>query len=178
MKTLLSCLLITIMVMSVGILVVNAEGLPESVQSQSRKDAVETKVWEKFDKSGPIKFLQVQHTAAASDAGTASQLDGSFGERLIEINVDSSIEGDTAVWTLENKGPGTVWVVANSDGLKETIEVKKGDPVNLETKVVDGYCYLVVDSDGRDKTTLSIKAKVGETDAKTTRGKSMKILWF
>jgi hypothetical protein len=173
-----------IAVISLGLLAAEAiiakEGeLPESVAMQSRKDAKESQGWEKFDKSGPAKFLQVQHTAAASDSGSASTLDGSVGERLIEVKVAPSMESGMVAWTLENKGPGTVWVLAHSDGvLDEAVEMKAGDSASMETKLVDRYCYIVVDSDGKDETTLSIKAKTGETDAKTVRGKSMSILWF
>lgn len=159
--------------------VATAEELPESVKSQMRKGSKESEGWDKFDKSGPAKFLQVQHTAAASEAGSADKLDGSFGERLIEVLLDSSVEADAVAWTLENKGPGTVYVVASSDGeLKESVAIEAGASAEVSTKVVDAYCYLVVDTDGRDETTLSIKAKAGETEAKTVRGKSMSILWF
>jgi hypothetical protein len=181
MKKLIYLLLVAMIVMSVMNVIsqAHAEGLPESVQSQSRRDAKETEVWKKFDKSGPVKFLQVEHTAAASEKGMASKLDGSYGERLIEIKVEPSIEDKIVAWSLENKGPGTVWVIAHSDGMMdEAMEIQVDASVSLETKLVDGYCYIVVDSDGKDETTLSIKAKCGETDAKTVRGKSMNILWF
>ncbi|PIE33168.1 hypothetical protein CSA56_12625 [candidate division KSB3 bacterium] len=178
MKTLLSCLLVTIFIVGVSSLPAFAEDLPDVVKSQSRKGATETEIWKKFDKSGAVKFLQVQHTAAASKAGTAAKLDGSFGERLLEIEVDSSIESEFVVWTLENKGPGIVWAVAKSDGLEKAVEIKPEESASLETTIAEGYCYIVVDSDGRNETTLKVTAKAGETDAKTVRGKSMKILWF
>lgn len=153
--------------------------LPMSVQNQSRRDIKETEEWKKFDSSGPVKFLQVEDTAAASAPGTASTLDGSIGERLIEVKIDSSIQAETVAWNVENKGPGVIWVVASSDdSVAEAVEIQVGTTVELEVKLVDGYCYLVVDSDGKDETTVSIKAKAGETDAKTTRGKSMTVLWF
>ena len=163
-----------------GEAIIAKEGeLPESVKMQSRKDAKESQGWEKFDRSGPVKFLQVEHTAAASESGSVSVLDGSIGERLIEIKVAPSIESDMVAWTLENKGPGTVWVLAHSDGvLDEAIEIKAGDSASMETKLIDRYCYIVVDSDGKDETTLSIKAKAGATDAKTVRGKDMSVSWF
>jgi hypothetical protein len=173
-----------ISVISLGFLageaiIAQEDKLPESVKMQSRRDAKESQGWEKFDKSGPAKFLQVEHTAAASDSGSASALDGSVGERLIEIKVAPSMESDMVAWTLENKGPGTVWVLAHSDGvLDEAIAIAAGDSASMETKLVDRYCYVVVDSDGKDETTLSIKAQAGETEAKTVRGKDMSILWF
>ncbi len=160
-------------------LVALAEELPESVKNQVRKGSEESEGWDKFDKSGPVKFLQVQHTAAASEAGSAGKLDGSFGERLLEVLLDSSTDADAVVWTLENKGPGAVSVVASSDGeLKESIAIEAGASAELSTKVADAYCYIVVDSDGKNETTLGIKAKAGDVEAKTVRGKSMKILWF
>ena len=174
-----TALTLIIVMFTSGASFVKAADLPESVQSQSRKDAEETEVWKKFDKSGSVRFLQVQHTAAASEAGTASTLDGSFGERLIEVKVDDSIEGEEIVWMLENKGPGGVWVIAENTGtLEAAIEIPPKASIELETKLKDGYGYIVVDSDGKDETTLSLKGKVGETDAKTVRGKSMSILWF
>jgi len=42
----------------------------------------------------------------------------------------------------------------------------------------DRYTYIVVDNEGGGKTSLDIKAKCGEIDARTTRGKSMLIIWF
>ena len=72
MKKLMSCLLITIMVVSVSSLLAAAQELPESVKSQARKDAKESAVWQKFDKSGAVKFLQVEDTAAASEPGKAA----------------------------------------------------------------------------------------------------------
>ena len=156
-----------------------AEELPESVKKQLRKGSDESEGWDKFDKSGPVKFLQVQHTAAASEAGSADKLDGSFGERAIEVLLDSSIEADVVTWALENKGPGSVFVVTSSDGeLKESIAIEAGASAELSTKVADAYCYIVVDSDGRDETTVNISAKAGDAEAKTVRGKSMSILWF
>jgi hypothetical protein len=82
-------------------------------------------------------------------------------------------------WSLENKGPGVVWVIASSDdGVAEAVEVQAEATVELEVKLMDGYCYLVVDSDGKDETTVSIKAAAGEEAAKTVRGKDMAISWF
>ena len=105
-------------------------------------------------------------------------MDGSVGERLIEVKLDPSIESESIAWTLENKGPGTVWIIAKSDNLEKVVEIKAEGSADVETKVVDGYCYIVVDSDGKDETSLTIKAKAGETDAKTARGKNMNVLWF
>jgi hypothetical protein len=158
---------------------VSAEELPESVQKQSRKDAVETETWKKFDQSGQVKFLQVQDTAPASEAGTGAKLDGSGGERLIEIKVDPALEQDTVEWSLENKGPSAVWVVAVSqseDAVPVKIEAEAS--ATLKTTLTDGYCYLVVDSEGGGETTLNLKATCGEIEAKTTRGASMVIVWF
>ena len=187
MKRLIQCILITIV--TIGLLSCvsqtsvaeksGTEGLPESVQKQSRKDAVETEVWKKFDKSGQVKFLQVQDTAPASEAGTGVKLDGSAGERLIEIKVDPALEQKMVEWSLENKGPSAVWVVAASqsdDTVPVKIEAKAS--ATVKTTLTDDYCYLVVDSEGGGKTTLNIKATCGETEAKTTRGKSMTIVWF
>ncbi len=155
--------------------VVEEEVLPESVVMQSRKDVDEAESWKKFDKSGQAKFLQVQHTAPAS----VPVLDGSYGERLIEVKIDSAIEGQKVEWTLENSGPLTVWLVTTSDGeLEYPTKIEPETSAMVETVLQDGYCYIVVDSVGGQETTLSIKAKYGETDAKTVRGKTMKVVWF
>ena len=156
-----------------------AKELPESIKSQVRKGSKESSGWDKFDKSGPVKFLQVQHTAAASETDSAGKLDGSIGERLIEVLLDNSIEADVVSWSLENKGPGAVFVVASSDDeLEEVIAIEAGASAEFSTKVVGAYCYIVVDSDGRDETTVNIKAKAGDTDAKNARGKDMAVSWF
>jgi hypothetical protein len=178
MKKVMHCILVAIVVMgllSYACPKIFAEELPESVKKQSRKDEVETEIWKKFDKSGPVKFLQVEDTAAASKKGTGAKLDGSIGERLIEIKVDPAIKGDKVVWSLENKGPSEVWVVA---GGTEPVKIEAKAKTDLETPLVDGYCYIVVDNEGGKETQLSIKATCGETEAKTARGKSMTVIWF
>ncbi len=149
--------------------------LPESVQKQSRKDLKESEGWENFDKSGPVKFLQVQGTAAGSPEGSGAKLDGSVGEKLVEIKTAPDVACENVVWTLANKGPSSVWVVA---GVKEAVEVAAEGEATVETPLVDGYCYIVVDNEGGGKTELGIKATCGETEAKTVRGKDMKVLWF
>ena len=172
------CCLVVLSLTSLSF-VAMAEELPESVEKQVRKGSKESEGWDKFDKSGPVKFLQVQHTAAASEVGNANKLDGSFGERLIEVLLDSAVDADVVVWSFENKGPGAVYVVMSSDGgLQESLAIEAGSSAELSTKVEDAYCYVVVDSDGKDETTLNIKAKAGETEAKTVRGKSMAVSWF
>ena len=178
----LMCFVLIAMVMTCMISVVsqvNAEELPESVQKQSRKDAVETEVWKKFDKSEQVKFLQVQHTAPASETGTGAKLDGSPGERLVEIKIDPAIEQNKVEWNLENKGPSTVWVVAVSQSDDAVpVKIEANASTTLKTTLKDGYCYLVVDNEGGGETTLNIKATCGEIEAKTTRGKLMAIVWF
>ncbi|PID57371.1 hypothetical protein CSB45_07550 [candidate division KSB3 bacterium] len=180
MKKVLCCVscLVVLSLLSIAFVAV-ADELPEFVKSQVRKGSKEFEGWSQFDKSGPVKFLQVQHTAAASDPGSAATLDGSFGERLIEVVLDSSVKADLVTWSLKNKGPGTVTVVASNDGeLTETILIEADASAEISTKVVDAYCYIVVDSEGKNETTLSIQAKAGEEDAKTVRGKSMLVAWF
>ena len=155
-------------------------GLPKSVSSQSRKDVVESETWKEFDKSGDVKFLQVQTTAPKSNAGKGSVLDGSYGERLIEVKAGSSVNDTVVVWTLANKGPSTIWIVAGLDiDTDLPVSVEAESEVSVKTMMdEDRYTYIVVDNEGGGKTELGISAKCGETDAKTTRGKSMKILWF
>ena len=157
-----------------------AQDLPESVQKQSRKQAVETEEWKKFDKSGKVKFLQLQTTAPASQPNKGSTLDGSPGERLVEIKVDPTMQGNAVEWSFKNKGPSTVWIVAA--GKTEAalpIQLKKGETATLKTSLdKDMYTYIVVDSEGGKETTFDIKAKCGDAGAKTTRGKSMRIVWF
>jgi len=180
MKRVLYVMLGILVVVSMLGMNVLAGELPESVQKQARKDDKESEEWQKFDKAELVKFLQVQHTAAASDPETASKLDGSIGERLVEVKLDaSSVEGETVVWNVGNKGPGVVWVVAASDdSVTDAIEIQPEGAVDVEVALADGYAYLVVDCQGGGETTADIKAVVGENAAKTVRGKDMKILWF
>ncbi len=179
MKRVLYAMLgILVVVSMLGINVLAGE-LPELVQKQVRKDDKESDEWAKLDTSGPAKFLQVEHTAAASETGAASKLDGSIGERLVEVKLDASITADTLAWNVENKGPGVVWIVAASDdSVTEAIEIQPESAVDLEVKIVDGYCYLVVDSDGKNQTAAVLKATAGEAAAKTARGKDMRVEWF
>lgn len=153
---------------------------PESVKNQSRKDAVESDAWKEFDKSGEVKFLQVQNTASASERGSGVKLDGSIGERLVEIVVSPSIGKKAVEWTLENKGKSTIWVVAAGGFMDDLpISISAGSTTTLESVVGwDRYTYIVVDNEGGKKASLDIKAKCGETAAKTARGKSMFIIWF
>ncbi len=155
-------------------------GLPESVMKQSRKELKTSDEWEKFDQSGAVKFLQLEDTAAASAEGTGAVLDGSLGERLIEIKVLPEVSGQFVEWTLKNAGPSPVWVVATSKSNSEVpIIVQAGEEMNFATDVVDGYCYLVVDNEGGQKTILTVNAKCGEVEAKTTNGgKNMSMTWF
>lgn len=153
--------------------------LPEFVQQQSRKDAKEPEVWKKFDKSGAVKFLQLETTAAASAVGSGAKLDGSAGERLVEIKTLPEVTCDAILWTLENKGPSAVWIVAASN--VDAFAPVMLDPAaskELSTPVKEGYAYLVVDSEGGKQTTISIKAKCGETEAKTVGGATMLVSWF
>ena len=153
---------------------------PESVKNQSRKGAVEPDAWKEFDKSGQVKFLQVQNTASASERGSGSKLDGSIGERLIEIVASPSIGKKAVEWTLKNKGKSTIWVVAAGGFMNDLpISMSAGSTATLESVVGwDRYTYIVVDNEGGNKASLDIQAKCGETAAKTARGKSMVIIWF
>ncbi len=83
--------------------IVGCATLPESVSSQSRKDFEPTEEWAKFDKSGEVKYLQVQGTAAASEKGTGMALDGSIGEKLIEIKTDPMQADAVVEWSVKNK---------------------------------------------------------------------------
>ena len=151
--------------------------LPEFDASQSRKGKPIPESWKKFDKSGKVRFLQVQTTAPASPAGQGSKLDGSIGERLIEIQ---ALSGNEVVWTLKNEGKSTVWVVASGKtDASIPIGIAGGTTATLKTMLgSDKYTFIVVDNEGGKKLTLAVSAKLGDVSAKTTRGKSMKILWF
>lgn len=173
-------LLYVFVLVIVGMAMLGCAGLPKTVQSQSRKGAVETEAWKKFDKSGDVKFLQVQTTTPKSEEGTGILFDGSYGERLIEIQVQSGVEGAEVVWSLKNKGPSTVWIVA-AGGSESAfpISLEKDDTIDLTTVLdKDRYTYLVLDNEGGGKTQLDLAAKCGGTDAKTTRGKTMTVIWF
>lgn len=157
-----------------------AGGLPESVMKQVRKDLKESEEWQKFDQSGAVKFLQVEDTAAASAEGSGALLDGSLGERLIEIKVLPEVSGQFVEWTLKNAGPSPVWVVATSKSNSVMpIILQTGEEMNFATDVIDGYCYIVVDNEGGQKTILTVSAKCGDVEAKTASGgKNMSMTWF
>lgn len=154
--------------------------LPAFDASQSRKGKPVPASWKKFDKSGKVKFLQVQTTASASPAGQGSKLDGSRGERLIEIQALPGVPGNEVVWSLKNEGKSTVWVVAaGKTDAAIPLSIAGGTTATLKTVLdSDRYTYIVVDNEGGKKLTLAVKAKLGDVSAKTTRGKYMKILWF
>lgn len=182
MKRLVSILLV-VMTVLVGFSVVSqvqAEGLPESVQHQSRKDAIESDTWKKFDKAGQLKFLQIETTSPASAAGTAEKLDGSAGEALVEIKVDPALALEKVEWSIANKGKSDVWVVAVSKS-EATVPLKIAPEasVTVSTALAEKYAYLVLDNETGKKANVEIKAKGGEVEAKTTEGKTvMSITWF
>jgi hypothetical protein len=174
--------LLVVFTLVLGLSIINpafAADLPESVQRQSRKDAMESETWKQFDKSGQVKFLQLETTAPASAASAGEKLDGSAGEVLIEIKVDPALKTESVEWTLANKGKSDIWVVAISKS--ETAVPLKLAPegaATLTTVLVEGYCYIVVDNEGGKKAALDAKAKSGDVDAKTTDAKTMTVTWF
>ena len=155
-------------------------GLPASVKAQSRWGVELPTNWKEFDKSGDVRFLQLQTTAPASPDGRGSVLDGSHGERILEVDAAPHVAGIEVEWTLANKGPNPVWVVAGGMIVSElNIKINAGASSTVKTPVdALGYSYLVLDSEGSKRTELGIKAKIGDTSAKTSRGKSMVIVWF
>jgi hypothetical protein len=156
------------------------KSLPAGVQVQARWGMETSPGWEEFDNSGDVKFLQVENTAAASPAGRGAILDGSIGERIVEIQAQPNIKATEVEWSLENKGPRDVWVVSGGmEGAAFNMKIAAGASSNFKMEL-DGsrYSYIVVDNQGGGKTELSIKGKIGDTDAKTARGKSMLIIWF
>ncbi len=154
--------------------------LPQSVKAQSRWGVQMPADWKEFDKSGDVKFLQVQTTAPASPAGHGSVLDGSHGERILEVDAEPNVRGTEVEWTLANKGPNPVWVVAGGMMVsKLNVKINAGGSATLKMPVdARGYSYIVVDNEGGKKTQLSVAAKIGDAGAKTSRGKSMVIIWF
>ena len=154
--------------------------LPQAVRSQSRWGVQTPADWKQFDQSGDVKFLQVQTTAPASVGGHGSVLDGSLGERIVEIQSEPNARGPQVEWSLANKGPNPVWVVAGGpSGAGFNLRIAAGDSKKF-TFPVDGsgYTYLVVDNEGGGKTELSLSAKISNIEAKTARGNPMQIIWF
>jgi hypothetical protein len=156
------------------------KGLPQDVKAQSRWGAEIPADWKQFDESGDVKFFQVEHTAPASPAGHGSVLDGSLGERIVEVQAEPNIRGREVEWKLANKGPKPIWVVAGGMNVsKLNLKIEAGASSTFKMPVDSrGYAYLVVDNEGGGKTELTINAKIGDTGAKTARGKSMSITWF
>jgi hypothetical protein len=156
------------------------KNLPQFVRDQSRWGVETPANWRQFDQSGDVKFLQVQTTAPSSAAGRGSVLDGSLGERIIEVQAEPNARGPQVQWSLANGGPNPVWVVAGGlAGAGLNRRIAAGDSSTL-TLPMDGsgYSYLVVDNEGGGETELSVTAEVGNVEAKTTRGKSMLVVWF
>jgi hypothetical protein len=153
--------------------------VPKTIKEQSRKNVKESATWAKFDKSGQVKFLQVETTAPASKAGRGSKFDGSIGERLIEIKVDPAVKATAVEWSLTNKGKNTVWIVAaGMTDVSLPISIAAGTSMKLNATLdEEHYTYIVVDNEGGG-TTIDIKANCGEIGANTARGKSMTVIWF
>ncbi len=183
-------LAVLVIFLVVAVALVTAEGqyetvgamknLPSGVRAQAQWGVETPANWKEFDKSGDVKFLQVQNTAAASPTGRASVLDGSIGERIIEIQAEPNIRAAVVEWSLENKGPNDVWIVsAGMQGAGFNMKIAAGASSTFKMDL-DGsrYTYIVVDNHGGGKTQLSITAKMAGTDAKTARGKSMLVIWF
>ena len=156
------------------------KSLPMGVQAQARWGLETSPGWEEFDNSGEVKFLQVESTAAASAAGSGVILDGSIGESIVEIQTVKQIRATGVDWTLENKGPNDVWVVAAGlSGAGFNRKIASGASSSFTMNMDGGgYNYVVVDCEGGGQTQLSVKAKISGTDAKTVRGKSMLVIWF
>lgn len=156
------------------------KSLPAAVRTQARWGMETSPGWEEFDSSGDVKFLQVENTAAASSAGSGAVLDGSIGERIIEIQAIPTIRANVVDWSLANKGPNDVWVVAaGMDGAGVNNRIAAGASSSFKMDLDgSGYTYIVVDCEGGGETQLSINAKMAGTDAKTARGKSMLVIWF
>ena len=174
MKKLTLIVAITIL----AILMAGCASLPDRVSEQSRKDFVPTEEWKAFDSSGEVKFLQVQTTAKASDAGTGMSLDGSMGEMLIEIKTDPVLADTEIIWKLKNKKDHPLYVVAVSpEGAEIPFTAPAGETTEYKAMLdAEGYGYIVVDSDAAGE--VEITASVGDKEAKTTRGSTMKVLWF
>jgi hypothetical protein len=156
------------------------KSMPSGVQVQARWGMETPTGWKEFDNSGDVKFLQVEDTASASPAGRGAVLDGSIGERIVEIRAEPNITAAVVEWSLQNKGPSDVWVVAagmDGAGFNRRIAAGASSTFKLD---LDGsrYSYIVVDCQDGDKTELSMKANMAGTDAKTARGKSMAVIWF
>jgi hypothetical protein len=135
--------------------------LPQFDKDQSRWGVPTPADWKEFDQSGDVKFLQVQTTAPASAAGHGAVLDGSLGERIVEIQAEPNARGPEVDWSLTNKGPNPVWVVAGGlAGAGFKLQIAAGDSQTF-TLPMDGsgYTYLVVDNDGGGKTELGLSAK-------------------
>jgi len=173
-------LLYFVLVGVVASALLNCAGLPKTVREQSQRDVIQPETWKKFDKSGQVKFLQVQTTASHSEAGMGSKLDGSLGERLIEIKVDPAVQDTVVEWSLKNKGKSTIWVVAAGESdVALPVSIEGKGSATLKTPLdKDRYTYIVVDNEGGGKTALEAKATCGGAKAKTARGKSMVIIWF
>ncbi len=169
---------LSLLIALAAVLLIGCATLPDNVSAQSKKEFVPTEEMLAFDKSGEVKFLQVQTTAAASAADTGMVLDGSLGEMLIEIKTKPVMAGAEVVWGLKNKGDGSLYVVATS--YKEAMipfTAPAGETTEYITMLDEmGYGYIVVDSDMAGE--IEVMAKAGDKDAKTPKGSNMVILWF
>ena len=156
-------------------IVKNCASLPDSVLSQSRKDFMPTENWLKYNKSGEVKYLQIQGTAPRSDIGKGLFLDGSCGEQLIKIKTIPILKDEVVEWTVKNKNEKSVFVVYTSfKSLKIPFEIEGEKTVEFITKIdTEGYGYIVVASENVEN--VEFKAKVCDEDANTTSGNTMKV---
>ncbi len=161
-----------------AVLFIGCATLPDRVSSQSKKDFVPTEEMLAFDKSGEVKFLQVQTTASASSEGSAMELDGSLGEMLIEIKTEPAMAGAEIVWGLKNKGSAPLYVVFCSYKEAAVPFTAPEGKTTEYTSMLDesGYGYIVVDSGEAGE--IEVMAQIGDKEAKTPRGSNMKVLWF
>lgn len=128
------------------------------------------------------EILGVEMTRAHSTHVYALSRDDSVGEAVIEIRAldadGNPVAGAPVEWMIHNNGSTIAYVVGSSDMASMFVAVTSVADVTVDGGVTDadGRAYLVVDA--FTTSDISVAVTAGGVEAKTYRGKDMRVVWF
>lgn len=128
------------------------------------------------------EILGVEMTRPPSTHVFALVYDDSVGEAVIEIRAldadGNPVAGAPVEWRIHNNGSTIAYVVGSSDMSSMLAPVTTAADVTVDGGVTDadGRAYLVVDA--FTTSDVSVAVTIGGVDAKTYRGRDMRVVWF
>ena len=128
------------------------------------------------------EILGVEMTRPHSTHVFALVRDDSVGEAIIEVQAldgdGNPVAGAPVQWMLSNNGSTIAYVVGSSDMSSTLVPVTMSADVTVDGGVTDaeGRAYLVVDA--FQTSDVSVAVTIGGVEAKTYRGRNMRVVWF